>query len=546
MRRNSNSILAVNKPRSREWTEATQDISCIINGGWPPIWQNHHFQTVKYVLLSRLSFHPPWTEAFPSGTRHLTFTKTSSWQEDTDCCKWDGVTCSSLTGYVIGIDLSCSEQSGTISSNSSLFLLRHLRNLNLSFIDIAHSPISPEFGRFPFLKHLNLSSSMFTGEVPTEISQLSQLTSLDLSQILDTGLEMPNFKTIMENLTELTEVHLGNVQINSSSLQPLMSLSSLRALSLYRCGFSGPIPRWVWNMSEEIVLFGNRFTGELPSSVNISRFSKFTVLDVSDNLLTGTLPSWLFSLPSLETLNLANNRFSGQLGEFVTSHLLSSIDLSGNKIHGSIPPSIFGLKNLMILELSSNNLSVMVQLDMFCKLNNLALLDLSHNSLSVTMSNSTTNFTPSCPKLRFLECSSCNVTEFPDFLRAQDSLQLLNLSNNRIQSEVPRWVQDIRRDSLYYLNLSHNSLTGGLELLGWKNLQYIDIHSNMLQGPIPIPPLSTIVLLASDNRFTGEIPLSMCSLTSLQIVNQSNNSLSGEIPRCYELQWQPLCVRSGV
>ncbi|GAB4845973.1 hypothetical protein Ancab_024977 [Ancistrocladus abbreviatus] len=172
----------------------------------------------------------------------------------------------------------------------------------------------------------------------------------------------------------------------------------------------------------------------------------------------------------------------------------------------------------MILELSSNNLSGMVQLDMFCKLNNLALLDLSHNSLSVTMSNSTTNFTPGCPKLRFLECSSCNITEVPDFLRAQDCLQLLDLSNNRIQGEVPRWVQDIGRDSSYYLNLSHNSLTEGLELLGWKNLQYIDIHSNVLQGPIPIPPLSTIVLLASDNRYTGEIPLSMCDLTSLQIV----------------------------
>ncbi|GAB4845980.1 hypothetical protein Ancab_024984 [Ancistrocladus abbreviatus] len=252
---------------------------------------------------------------------------------------------------------------------------------------------------------------------------------------------MPNFKTIMENLTELTEVHLGNVQINSSSLQPLTSLSSLRALSLYHCGFSGPIPRWVWNISEEIVLFGNQFTGELPSSVNISRFSKFTVLFVSDNLLTGRVPSWLFSLPSLETLNLANNQFSGQLGEFVTSHLLSWIDLSGNKIQGSIPPSIFGLKNLMFLALSSNNLSGMVQLDMFCKLNDLVLLDLLHNSLSVTMSNSTTNFTPGCPKLRFLECSSCNITEFPDFLRAQDSLQLFDLSNNRIQVDVA-WLSE--------------------------------------------------------------------------------------------------------
>ncbi|GAB4845974.1 hypothetical protein Ancab_024978 [Ancistrocladus abbreviatus] len=325
-------------------------------------------------------------------------------------------------------------------------------------------------------------------------SQQRHLSGVGSSVILDTGLEMPNFKTIMENLTELTEVHLGNVQINSSSLQPLLSLSSLRALSLYRCGLSAPIPRWVCNISEEIVLFGNQFTGELPSSVNISSLSIFTVLD---NLLTGKVPSWLFSLPSPENSNLANNRFSGQLGEVVTSHLLSWIDLSGNRIQGSIPPSIFGLMNLVILELSSNNLSGMVQLDMFCRLSNLALLDLSHNSLSVTMSNNTTNFTPSCPKLRFLERSSCNITEFPDFLRTQDSLQLLDLSNTEFR---PLCVRS---------------------------------GSKKLQGIIPSAFGTCSSLMTLDlngNYLEGQLPLSLHSCEELEVLDVGNNKLNDTFP----------------
>ncbi|GAB4845971.1 hypothetical protein Ancab_024975 [Ancistrocladus abbreviatus] len=57
----------------------------------------------------------------------------NSWKKGTDCCMWDGVQCDPSTGHVIGLDLSCNLLNGTINSNSSLFLLPHLRNLNLAF-----------------------------------------------------------------------------------------------------------------------------------------------------------------------------------------------------------------------------------------------------------------------------------------------------------------------------------------------------------------------------------------------------------------------------
>ncbi|TXG67651.1 hypothetical protein EZV62_008926 [Acer yangbiense] len=44
----------------------------------------------------------------------LHYPKMKYWEEDTDCCSWDGVTCDMVTGHVIGLDLSCSWLYGII------------------------------------------------------------------------------------------------------------------------------------------------------------------------------------------------------------------------------------------------------------------------------------------------------------------------------------------------------------------------------------------------------------------------------------------------
>ncbi|GMH28678.1 hypothetical protein Nepgr_030521 [Nepenthes gracilis] len=247
--------------------------------------------------------------------------------------------------------------------------------------------------------------------------------------------------------------------------------------------------------------------------VNISELSQLTGLDLSENLLNGEVPSWLFSIPLLKTLYLANNQFSSQLtviedGASNNTTLLKYIDLGGNMIQGSIPKSIFELVSLVVLDLSSNNLSGVIKLDMFCKLKNLTFLDLSYNGLSALTKSSNTI------------CANENLTD-------------LGLSNNKIHGDIPKWAKDIGKDSLSYLNLSDNFLTGGLDLQ-WMNLQFIDLRSNMFEGPAPIPPPFTCVLFASNKYFVGEIPSTICMLDSLQILDLSYNSLSGEIPRCFK------------
>ena len=118
----------------------------------------------------------------------------------------------------------------------------------------------------------------------------------------------------------------------------------------------------------------NQLVGPLPSHVS---GLNLIVLDLSSNFLNGTLPSWLFSMPSLETLDLFYNQFVGEIGEFKYNSL-KNLDLGYNKLHGSILGSVSRLVNLTELYLSSNNLSIMLGSEMFSKLKNLETLVLSN------------------------------------------------------------------------------------------------------------------------------------------------------------------------
>ncbi|XP_044487569.1 receptor-like protein 49 [Mangifera indica] len=68
--------------------------------------------------------------------------------------------------------------------------------------------------------------------------------------------------------------------------------------------------------------------------------------------------------------------------------------------------------------------------------------------------------------------------------------------------------------------------------LPWKNLQYLDLRSNLFEGRIPIPPPDMKVFLVSNNKLTGEIPELICNMSTIEVLDLSNNSLTGTIPEC--------------
>ncbi|KAH7848964.1 hypothetical protein Vadar_010946 [Vaccinium darrowii] len=292
------------------------------------------------------------------------------------------------------------------------------------------------FARLLKLESLGLSTNNFgAGPFPLWVSNLTQLFSLDISNMALTG-------PIPSNITgfqKLRGLYLSNSSLNGTLPSWLFAIPSLQWLELSSNQLTGQIHEFqrdsplVW-----IDLSYNKLSGPIPQS--ISGLVNLSYLQLRSNNLSGDVELQKFSnLPSLQLLDLSSNQLTGQIHEFRRDSPLESIDLSYNKLHGPIPQSISGLVNLISLYLQSNNLNGDVELQKF---SNLSALDLSKNNLSVRIGS---NANATWPNLSSLGLSSCNITEFPDFLQNLDEnlLRVLDLSSNKIHGEIPKWEKFI-------------------------------------------------------------------------------------------------------
>ncbi|GKV16444.1 hypothetical protein SLEP1_g27084 [Rubroshorea leprosula] len=421
----------------------------------------------------------------------------------------------------------------------------------LQFLDLSETSF---FEKFPdsiinlvSLRHLSMVSCFCSGSLPRALGNLTKLIFLDLSRNQIIG-PVPSSVT---NLTQLQFLYLYNNNLGGPIPDQVASFLELKEIDLSNNFLNGSMPSWVFNMPslESLVLSNNQITGQISSSfTNLTQllslhlsnnhlvgsipdqatsFLNLREIDLSHNFLMRSIPSWVFNLSSLELLSLENNQLTGHLNEF-QHESLTHINLANNGLVGPIPSSISHLLNLTSLDLSSNNLNAILDLDMFAKLKNLRSLDLSQNSdLSVI---STVNVTYSLPHLTTLILSSCNTSQIPKFLRGLEGLWTLDLSNNKIQ-DIPEWMWDVGKETLNYLNLSHNSLVN-IKQLSWKSIGTLDLSFNLIEGPLPIPPPSVHFYSISKNSLTGEISPLICRLNQLVVLDLSHNNLSGIIPPC--------------
>ncbi|XP_059446714.1 receptor-like protein 7 [Corylus avellana] len=509
----------------------------------------HHLPTISSPYKGS-DHSPPWLhpvchddesfallkfkESFTINQSASACSKVSSWKpESGDCCRWDGVKCNADTSHVISLDLSSSCLYGSINSTSSLFQLVHLQSLNLAENHFNFSRIPTAFRQLSRLTNLNLSASAFSGQITSKVLELSNLISLDLSYN-PLKLQKSGLKSIAQKLTNLKELDLSGVDISSTVPNIFANFSTLTSLFLRDCGLHGEFPIEIFHLPNlQYLLVGHNtyLTGSLP---DFNKSSPLQYLGLTGTSFSGELPNSICNLKSLYYFAAGNCNFSGPLPSSLGNLTqLILLNLYVNRLHGSIPQSIFRLVNLENLNLFSNRLSGTVEFDLFLKLKNLKSLQLSGNNISLLIKPACTNAT--FPKFEILTLSSLGLSEFPDFLRNQDELGLLDLSHNKIHGQIPKWMLNLSKNTLWALDLGFNSLIGFDKLpviLPWTNLQYLSLDSNKLRGSLPIPPLSVISYSVSNNNLTGEIPHLMCNLSSIAFLDLSSNYLSGLLPQC--------------
>ncbi|KAJ6303410.1 hypothetical protein OIU77_017313 [Salix suchowensis] len=428
------------------------------------------------------------------------YPKVASWKvggESRDCCSWDGVECDRDSGHVIGLDLSSSCLYGSIDSNSSLFHLVHLGRLNLADNNFNNSEIPSEIRNLPRLFDLNLSFSVFSGQIPAEILELSKLVSIDLG-LNYLKLQKPGLQHLVEALTNLEVLHLRGVDISAKVPQIMANLSSLSSLFVMDCGLQGEFPMGIF---------------QLPSL----RF-----LSIRNNPhLTGYLPEFHRG-SHLETLKLTKTNFSGQLPESISNlKSLKHFDVAGCNFSGAIPSSLGNLTKLAYLSLSYNNF-ISGTLHWLCNLTTL-------NSISLSQTNS------------YGEIPSClgNLTQLAD----------LYLNHNKLAGQIPSWIGN--HTLFISLALGSNRLHGPIpeSIFRLPNLEELSLQENLFRGTVNVGLLRSRSLVSfqlNGNNLSviGNINDSV-ALPKFQILGLGGCNLSGEFPSFLHGQNHLECVELG-
>ncbi|XP_068652681.1 putative leucine-rich repeat receptor-like serine/threonine-protein kinase At2g24130 [Aristolochia californica] len=382
-------------------------------------------------------------------------------------CNWTGVTCSQGKDRVLELDLSGKSLHGVIApALSNLFYLAVLdlsgnffrgripselglisRLKQLSFqSNLLEGEIPAEFGNLHQLVYLNLGSNELT-------VNCSRFQELELAGNNVSG-ELPS--VVGDLSTSLLQLHLEENLIYGFIPPSISNLANLTLLNLSFNLFNGSIPSEIGRMNklERVYLSSNLLSGHIPAA--FGDIPHLGLLDLSRNKLSGTIPDSLSDLTQLRRVWLNNNQLSGtvppSLGNCVNLEIL---DLSHNRIGGKIPREVAGLRSLKIyLNLSSNLLDGPLPLEL-SKMDMVLAIDLSSNYLTDTIPSQL----GSCIALESLNLSF-NLLEgpLPISIGNLPYLQVLDMSVNHLSGQIPVSIQ--LSSTLKLLNFSFNDFSG--------------------------------------------------------------------------------------
>ena len=492
--------------------------------------------------------------------------------------------------------------------------LANLQRLNLGHNFSLSSPIPPELGNLANLEHLYLGRLDLTGTIPPELGNLTKLKSLGLNHCGGPlGGPIP---PELGNLTSLTSLSLQYTNLTGTIPPELGNLTNLEFLHLEGNDFTGPIPPELGNLRRlrDLSLGQNQLTGPIPPE--LGNLTRLTDLWLPANDLSGPLPASMLQLEQLGYLSLTGTKqgLSGNerlcvpgtpafaawlqgidsrrsatyrnrgghdvgpdslcnasdvialralydatggtgwtrsdgwlddddLGEWHgvavdSTGRVKSIDLVGNGLTGELPSGLSELGVMTVLRIGDNALAGRLPLS----LTRIPLREFNYaaTGLCAPTEESFQTWLDDIPLHRGsgAECAPLSERDMlTELYKSTNGHNWIDGRNWLTSAPIKEWhgVELDANGHVSSLVLQNNSLTGEIPIeLGYlTSLQRLNLDGNSLSGPI-LPEIGDLeslrVLNLEWNALSGAIPPELGELDSLESLRLGGNDLTGPIP----------------
>jgi Leucine-rich repeat (LRR) protein len=437
--------------------------------------------------------------------------------------------------------------------------LLYLRVLNLQGNALT-GPVPVILGSMRGLERLFIGINSFTGTIPPQLGSMHSLTMLIMGNNHLHG-------TIPHELTQLQALHtldLYHCHLSGTLPVSLGNLTSLSNFNVYNNSLSGPIPEALGNLTR-LVSFTmglNKLTGTLP--VSIGNLVDVVYINLFENSSTGTIPQSFQRLDRLQILYLNSNGLHGGADVLCGMHNISQLYMSNNSLSGTIPSCLGDRRRLTEVYLDINRFTGAIP-DTFGSLDKLLYLVLDNNHLASTIPESIGRI----PKLSTLQLFNNHLHgSVPTTFSGLKALNLLQLQNNFLSGPIEHMFNASLQRSLQIVLLNSNQFTGPIpsEPFNVPDFSQLSAVDNCLRGSIPdnVCRSASLNILALDGMGTasrcrssvfpgvsssyvsrhpalqGSIPSCLFSMPNLTTLHLSGTGAAGTLP--YDLQLGPMLI----
>lgn len=351
---------------------------------------------------------------------------------------------------------------------------------------------------------LRLPSQNMECEFPTELANLKHLRRLDLEDNYIYG-NLSHVFSVLQELP-LQSFHFAHNELRDRAAcfpRGGELAKELTYLDLAYNWMDGELPGCIFDSEvvEILTLQGNAFHGEFPKTLPPAaalRHVDISWQGLDEKYLHGTASDFTM-WPSLEYLNLAENRLGGPFPKFPRS--MKALWLDENKISGPLPVDLAqALPKLELMQLNHNGFSGPLPLAIPSSLEQ---LDVSENNLSGQIPWSSWISSHEKSRLQIIRMGGNQLSgSLPAAAAMLPMLWSLNLTDNRVSGALDEFADALPKDSaILQFELGFNKIEGAVPK-GLTNLAVLrkelgahgaltamptfDIAFNMLTGPYPI------------------------------------------------------------